>query len=170
MENTTSPNWYAIYVKSKHEGIAYGELQKKGVESYLPLVKKTRQWKDRRKLVEFPLFPGYLFAKVNPTPSGFVRVLRARGVVSLVSGELGVPLAVPDCEMDSLRIMMENGNDIDIYPGIKEGTRVSVRRGPLKGATGAVVSKDGGYMLIVNIDILGRSIGVKVYADDLESA
>ena len=168
MENATF-NWYAIYVKSKHENVAYVELRKKGVESYLPLVKKMRRWKDRLKMVEFPLFPGYLFVRVNPTPSGFVRVLRARGVVSLVSGELGAPLAVPDPEMDSLKIMIENGNDVDIYPGIKEGTRVAVTKGPLKGASGTVIRKEDGYILLVNIDILGRSIGVKVYADDLEA-
>ncbi len=167
MENIAS-NWYAIYVKSRHESVAYEELQKKGVESYLPVVKRMRRWKDRRKMVEFPLFPGYLFVRVNPTPSGFVPVLRARGVVCLVSGETGTPLPVPEREMDSLRIMIDNGGDIDIYPGIKEGARIEVKSGPFKGANGTVVKKEDGYMLMVNIDILGRSIGVKLYADDLE--
>ncbi len=167
MENAVT-NWYAIYVKSRHESVAYGELLRKGVESYLPVIKRMRRWKDRRKMVEFPLFPGYLFVKVNPTPSCFVRVLRARGVVSLVSGETGVPLPVPQREMDSLRIMIEGGGDIDIYPGIREGSRVEVKSGPFKGACGTVVKKEDGYMLVVSIDILGRSIGVKVYAEDLE--
>ena len=167
MENMMT-NWYAIYVKSKHESVAYRELQKKGVESYLPVVKKMRRWKDRRKEVEFPLFPGYLFVRVSPTPTGFVRVLRAKGVVSLVSGEMGTPLPVPEHEMDSLRIMIENGSDIDIYPGINEGARVTVKSGPFKGASGTVIKKEDGYRLMINMDILGRSIGVKVYADDLE--
>lgn len=168
MENRTF-SWYAIYVKSRHEGVAYGQLQKKGVESYLPLVMKSRQWKDRRKMVEFPLFPGYLFVRVSPVPSEFVNVLKAKGVVSLICGEQGSPLPVPDREIDSLKIMMENGSNVDIYPSLKEGVRVMVRKGPLKGACGVIISKEGGYMLVVNIDILGRSIGVKVCAEDIDT-
>ncbi len=160
--------WYAIYVRSRHEGVAYGQLQKKGVESYLPLIKRNRQWKDRKKVVEFPLFPGYLFVRVNPNPSEFVNVLKARGVVSLVSGQQGVPLAVPDNEIDSLKLMVEKGSGLDIYPALKEGVRVMVMRGPLSGASGVIVKKEDCYMLIVNIDILGRSIGVKVPAEDIE--
>lgn len=162
--------WYAIYVKSRHEVVAYGQLQQRGVESYLPLIKKSRQWKDRRKMVEFPLFPGYLFVRVNPRPSEFVNVLKARGVVRLVSGEQGVPLPVPDPEIDSLRIMMENGDGLDIYPSLQEGRRVQVMRGPLRGASGVIVRKVGGYALIVNINILGRSIGVKLRSEDVDAA
>ncbi|MDA8172482.1 MAG: UpxY family transcription antiterminator [Nitrospiraceae bacterium] len=161
--------WYAIYVRSRHEGVAYGQLQKKGVESYLPLIKRNRQWKDRKKMVEFPLFPGYLFVRVNPCPSDFVNVLKARGVVSLVSGEQGVPVPVPDGEIDSLKLMMGKGDDLDIYPALREGVRVMVRRGPLNGAAGVIIKKEDGYMLIVNIEILGRSIGVKVSAEDIEA-
>ena len=160
-------NWYAIYVKSKHEFVANEELGKKGIESYLPRIKKLRQWKDRKKLVEFPLFPGYLFVRVNPNPSDFVRVLKARGVVSLVSAEAGCPVAVSNEEIDSLKIIVESGSDIDIYPHLKAGTRVCIKRGALKGAVGSIVRKESEYLFLVNIEILGRCIGVKVYADDL---
>lgn len=163
-------HWYAIYVRSRHESVAYGQLQHKGVESYLPVIKRIRQWKDRKKFVEFPLFPGYLFVRVNPRPSEFVNVLRARGVVSLVCGALGAPLPVPDLEIDSLRIMVENGSGLDIYPSLQEGLRVHVVRGPLAGTVGVIVGKEDGYLLAVNINILGRSIAVKILAEDVEAA
>ena len=169
-EETPEVRWYAIYVRSRHEAVAYGQLQQRGVESYLPVIKKSRQWKDRKKVVEFPLFPGYLFVRINPRPSEFVNVLKARGVVSLVSGEQGAPLPVPDPEIESLRIMMESGGGIDVYPALQEGRRVQVARGPMSGAVGVIVRKQDGYSLVVNIEILGRSIGVKLQADDVEAA
>ncbi len=166
---TADFKWYAIYVKSRHEAVAYGQLQQRGVESYLPLIRKSRQWKDRKKVVEFPLFPGYLFVHVNPGPSEFVNVLKAKGVVSLVSGEQGAPLPVPDPEINSLKIMMEKGSGLDIYPSLQEGVRVMVMRGPLKGASGVIVRKQDGYVLAVNIDILGRSIAVRLFAEDIDT-
>lgn len=163
-------NWYATYVKSRHEFIAFEELKRKGISAFLPAVTKMRQWKDRKKAVSFPLFPGYLFVNVKPLAADFLGVLKTRGVVSLISSESGVPSAIPEYEIESLRIMLESGAELDIYPGIREGADVLVRRGPFRGAQGVVVKKENQYILLVNIKILGRSVGVKVYADDLEAA
>lgn len=163
-------NWYAVYVKSRHEFVTRAELCGKGLEAYVPSMRKLRNWKDRRKLVEFPLFPGYLFARMQPSAHNFLQVLKTRGVVSLLSAELGSPTAVPDEEINSLRLLIESGCDINIYPHMKEGTKIFVKRGVFKGATGTIIRKQDQYMLMVNINILGRSVGVKIYADDMEAA
>ncbi|MDA8173553.1 MAG: UpxY family transcription antiterminator [Nitrospiraceae bacterium] len=162
-------NWYAAYVKSRHEFVAQSELGRKGVQTFLPTIKKLNQWKDRKKLVEFPLFPGYLFVNVPSYPSEFVNVLKTRGVVSILASGLDGPVPVPQDEIESLKIMLTSGGDgVNVYPHLKSGALVRVKRGPLKGARGAVMNSEGEHIFVVNIDILGRSIGIKVYANDLE--
>lgn len=163
-------NWYAVYVKSRHEFMVATELGRKGIEAYLPSVKKLRQWKDRKKLVEFPLFPGYLFIHVSPRPEEFVNALRTNGVVTLLSNVAGYPTPVPAAEIGSLRLLVEGGEELDIYPHIKKGAKVRIRKGPLAGAEGTLETKEGMHMFRVNIEILGRSVGVKIYADDVEAA
>jgi transcriptional antiterminator NusG len=163
-------NWYALYVKSNHEFVVRDELSRKRIESFLPTVRKMRQWKDRQKWVDFPVFPGYLFIRVHPFPEDFLHALRTRGAISLLSAQPGCPTPVAAEEIVSLQLLVESGEPLDIYPHLKEGTRVRVRRGPLKGAEGNLQRKENHYTFLVNIELLGRSIGVKIFADDLEEA
>jgi transcription termination/antitermination protein NusG len=163
-------NWYALYVKSRHEFRVESELRRKEVKTFLPSTIISRQWKDRKKFVEFPLFPGYLFVFIHARPEEYLNVLRTRGAVRLVSVEAGSPAPVSSEEIDSLRLIIESGQSVDIYPHLREGTPVRVKRGPLTGAAGLIVKKLDHYIFVVNVDILGRSVGVKIYADDIESA
>lgn len=162
--------WYALHTKARHEFIASGELREKGIETFLPSIKRISQWKDRKKVVAFPLFPGYLFVHISLRSDEFLTALRARGVVTFISLEKGIPTPLAAEEISSLRGMIESGQDIDIYPQLREGTRVRVRKGPLVGAVGTLVRKEDNYVFAVNIEILGRSVGVKIYPDDLEEA
>jgi transcriptional antiterminator NusG len=168
--NIAGVSWYALYVKSRHEFVSLSELSQKGIETFLPSIKKPRQWKDRKKIVEFPLFPGYLFVRVQPSPEKLLNVLKTRGVVTFISLSSGNPSTVPDEEMDSLKLLVESGEELDIYPHLKEGTEVVVKRGPLKGAHGILIRRAEQYMFLINIKLLGKSVGVKVYEDDLEAA
>ncbi|MEW6001497.1 MAG: UpxY family transcription antiterminator [Nitrospirota bacterium] len=163
-------DWFALYVKSRHEFSTDGELRKKGIETFLPSVKKLRQWKDRRKLIDFPLFPGYLFVHILPNPEEVINVLKTRGAVNFVTAKPGHPTAVPTEEIDSLRLLIDSGKDLDVYPHLKEGTWVRVKRGPIKGAEGILYKKEDRYTFLVNINLLGRSVGVKIFADDVENA
>jgi transcription antitermination factor NusG len=162
--------WYALYVKSRHEFVVSGELQKKGIESFLPSVARLSQWKDRKKQVESPLFPGYLFVHIVPDPEEFLRVLKTRGAVTLISLNPGCPTPVAPEEISSLKIILQSGEKVDIYPQLKEGMPVRVRRGALRGAEGILMKKHDQHIFMVNIELLGRSVGVKVYADDVEAA
>ena len=162
-------NWYVLYVKSRHEFVANDELIKKDIATFLPSVRRLREWKDRKKWVDFPLFPGYLFVHIQPRPESIVSVLKTRGAVNILSAEPGHPSPVSPDEITSLQLLIGSGRDIDIYPHLKEGTRVRVKRGPLQGAEGTLESKEDQYMFLVNVELLGRSIGVKMYADDIEA-
>ena len=163
-------NWYALYVKSRHEFVTQGELSRKQITTFLPSVKKTRQWKDRKKFIQFPLFPGYVFVYIQAKPDEFTNVLKTRGAVHLLSTETGYPTPVSSEEINSLKLILESGQAIDIYPNLKKGTSVRVKRGPLAGAEGIISNKVDQYIFVVNIDMLGRSIGVRISADDIESA
>ncbi len=161
---TAIPNWYAVYVKPRHEFVAFGELQRKRVEAFLPSVKRISQWKDRKKLIEYPLFPGYVFVQVPSYPGAFLTVLKTRGVVSFIALEPGKPTPAAPEEITSLKLILESGNDIDIYPHLKEGTRVRVTSGPLKYAEGVLAKREDEYLFVVNIELLGRSVAVKICA------
>jgi len=163
-----SRNWYALFVRSRHEFVTSEQLQKRGVKVFLPLISKTRRWSDRNKSVLFPLFPGYLFVHVRPSAETFLNIVRAHGTVSFVTQEPGCPAQVDPHEIQSLQLMLDAGSNLDIYPHLCEGTRVCVKQGPLKGAEGILAEKDDQHMFLVNMDILGRSIGMRISPDDLE--
>jgi len=160
--------WFVLYVKARHEFATNAELRKKGIETFLPSIKRWRQWRDRKKLIDFPLFPGYLFVHIFPNSEGFVNALRTRGAVNLISAELGRPTPVLPEEISSLRLLIESGKELDIYPHLKEGTWIRVRKGLLKGAEGILEKREDQYLFIVNIKLLGKSVGAKIYADDME--
>jgi len=170
MYNITPINWYAIYTKPRHEFVVHGELQKKGIESFLPIFKRLQHWKDRKKFVEFPLFPGYLFVHVQHDSAAFLNVLKTRSVVTFISSTPGNPSTVAVEEIQSLKLLLESGEELDVYPNLKEGELIRVKRGPLKGAEGILSVKENQYQFLVNIHLLGRSVGVKMYADELEAA
>ena len=161
-------NWYALRVRSRHEFVTHSELRKKGIESYLPTVKKMSQWKDRKKLVEFPLFSGYLFANLDVNSQEYYSALKTKGAVSVLSLAGGRPAPVSSDEIHSLMILIDSGEKLDIYPHIKEGTRVRVKRGLLKGAIGTLTRKETNCVFSVDITLLGKSIGAQVLADDVE--
>jgi transcriptional antiterminator NusG len=163
-------NWYALSVKSRHEFVARDELRRKGIETFLPSAMRLRQWRDRKKNVEFPVFPGYLFVYIEPRAEEFLQVIQTRGTVTLISLEPGHPTPVVPEEIQALRAVIQSGRAFDVYPQFQEGTRVRIRRGPLMGAEGVLASKEEQHLFFVNIEILGRSVGLKVCPDDLEQA
>ncbi|MCE5311705.1 MAG: UpxY family transcription antiterminator [Nitrospiraceae bacterium] len=160
--------WLALRVKSRHEFITNAELQKKGISTFLPTVTKLRQWKDRKKLVEFPLFTGYVFVHAPSDPESRVRVLKTRGAVNLISAAGGEPAVVSDDEISALKLVIESGQQLDIYPHLHEGDRIRVSKGVLKGAEGVLLSKESNHIFVVNVEILSRSVGVKILADEIE--
>ncbi len=162
-------NWYALWVKSHQEFVTARELNEKGIENFLPAVTRVRQWKDRKKSVDFPLFPGYLFVHVPPRADAFLNVVKTRGSVALVALEPGRPTPVSPEEIESLKIVLRSGAKLELYPALQEGTPVRITRGPLSGAVGVLTTRPDEHRFAVNVDILGRSLGVNIYAEDLET-
>jgi transcription antitermination factor NusG len=161
-------NWYALFVRSRHEFATSEQLTRKGVEVLLPTVTRMQRWSDRGKAVTFPLFPGYLFVHLRPSAETFLNVVKTHGTVSFVSHEPGRPTPVDPREIQALKLMLAHGEEIDVYPHLWEGARVSIKHGPLKGAIGILARKHDKHVFVINVEILGRSIGMKIDADELE--
>ena len=151
--------WFALYTRSRHEKIVQQELTKKGVETFLPLRKITRQWSDRKKIIEEPLFKGYLF--VHAPFSERLTVLNTVGVVNFVR-QGSEPAEVAEKELLTIRRFLEENIEVDPFPYLKQGERVYVRSGPFRGAEGFVVRKDSHCRLIISLDSLMQSVSIQI--------
>src|SRR5512135_1574045 len=95
--------WYAVHVRSRHEFSVTERLLKSGIDSFLPVVERMRIWKDRKKLIGFPLFPGYLFVNIPNSNHEKLVVLKTPGVVRFIGQTPGEPEPVPDEQILSLK-------------------------------------------------------------------
>ena len=157
--------WYAAYTCSRHEKQVSRQLHERQIDFFLPTYQSVRRWKDRRKEVEFPLFPGYVFVNIKETER--LRVLQIYGVVQLVTFN-GRPAPLEDNEIESLRNGIANGICPEPYPYLKIGRRVRVKYGPLAGIEGFLVRRKDKYRVVISIDLIMRSIAAEVQVADLE--
>jgi len=162
-------HWYVLHVRSRHEYRVRDQLIGAGIEEFLPLVERLRRWKDRKKLVLFPLFPGYLFVHIAENNDTFVEILKMYGVARFLGVIPTRPLPVPDGQIDALQKLLEIKATLDPYPYLQEGQRVNIVRGPLAGASGYLVEKRDRHLFVVAVDILRQGVSVKIDASDVEA-
>jgi transcriptional antiterminator NusG len=168
MESNASRCWYAVHVRSRHEFQAAELLAGAGIETFLPGIEKLRKWKDRNKLIRFPLFPGYLFVHVDNSHQSQFAVLKTKGVVRILGCVPGDSEPVPDEQILSLKKTIELNIPLDPYPYLKEGQRVRIKRGPLAGVEGLLVEKSGLHKLVLSVDILSQSTSLTIQASEVE--
>ena len=161
------PQWFAIWTRSRHEKLVRDQLAKKSdVDVFLPTIGKWSRWKDRKKKIDWPLFPGYVFARFVADER--VGILKVDGVVQIISNN-GVLSAIPDEEIDSVRTLVESELAYDPVPLIKEGDMVKVTSGPLKGVVGRLITKKGVQArLVLSVDLIGQAVSVEVDAADVK--
>jgi transcription antitermination factor NusG len=140
------------------------QLERKKIAAFLPTVTRWSRWKDRKKKIDWPLFPGYCFARFDPHDR--LPVLKCAGVVNIVSFE-GEPAAIPDQEIDSIRQLVESDLAYDPCPMIREGMMVEVVHGPLKGVVGRLARKGAHARLVLSVDLIGQAVSVEVDAADV---
>ncbi|MBI4653938.1 MAG: UpxY family transcription antiterminator [Nitrospirae bacterium] len=165
---TLEHKWYAAYVRSRHEFQVFGRLNKKGVEAFLPTVERLRKWKDRKKLVTFTLFPGYLFIRITEKPQDILNVLKVKGVVRILGSASGGYDPIPDEQIISLKKLVESKESINPYPYLSKGQLVRIRHGPLSGVEGMLIEKLGQHMLVLSVDILRQGVALKIDASEVE--
>lgn len=158
--------WHALYTRSRHEKIVTRELGKHGIETFLPLRKIKRHWSDRVKLIEEPLFHGYVFTRIPIQKKNVV--LSTYGAVSFVHFGPNCPADIPDKDIAALRRFMQEDIQVDPFPYIKEGQRVYIRSGPFKGVEGFVVRKNNQCRLVISLDMLMQSVSVEIDSASIE--
>ena len=161
---TPGIQWYAIWTRSRHEQVVREQLERKGYEAFLPTLPKWSRWKDRKKKIDWPLFPGYCFARFDAAER--LPILKCTGVVNIVSFDSEVA-PIPEVEIDGIRRLVESDLKYDPCPLIKEGMMVEVTHGPLKGVYGRLVRKGAHSRLILAVDLIGQAVSVEVDAADV---
>jgi transcription antitermination factor NusG len=155
--------WYALQVQSRLANVASATLRGKGYEEYLPVYRSRRRWSDRVKEVELPLFPGYLFCRLDPRDR-LLPILTTPGVIGIV-GAGKMPLPVADEEIEAVRSILGSGLAAQPWPFLRAGTRVQIQHGPLRGLEGVITSTDKVNRLIVSVTLLQRSVAVEIDCD-----
>ena len=152
--------WYAIYTHPRAEKQVAERLREKGIHVYLPLQKKLRQWSDRKKWVETPLFSSYVFVKIDRR--FYDSVLKTQGVVKYITFE-GRAATIPQDQIDNLRIVVDSNADVETsWEKYQKGERVIVNGGALKGLSGELISDGGRKKVLVRVDRLDQNLVVEV--------
>jgi transcription termination/antitermination protein NusG len=161
-----APAWYAVWTRSRHEQVVREQLERKGLEAFLPTITKWSRWKDRKKQIEWPLFPGYCFVRFDGVDR--LPVLKCTGVVNIVSFD-GDIVPIPEPEIEGIRRLVQSDLQFDPCPLIREGTLVEVMHGPLKGVVGRLTRKGSHARLILSVDLIGQAVSVEVDAADVRA-
>jgi transcription antitermination factor NusG len=157
--------WFAVVTTPQHEKAAFRHLDFAGIETFLPTYESSRTWKNRQKVtVELPLFPTYLFVRIDQADRA--SVLRTPGVKRLV-GNSREPLSLPDREVEFLRTNIVQ-QKAEPYADLIAGQRVRIKSGAMQGLEGWLVRKSSGWRFILTVELIHQHVAVEVDASTLE--
>jgi transcription antitermination factor NusG len=159
------PLWYVASTSANHEKNVAEQLGLRKVEHFLPLYNSVRRWKDRRVALAMPLFPGYVFVRLALRDR--LQVLQVPGVAKLV-GFNGLPAALPQEEIDALRISLASGVRVEPHSNLTAGRRVRVMSGPLAGTIGVLVKRKNKTWFVLSVELIQRALAIEIRGTDLE--
>ena len=165
MKNHT-PQWYALYLRSRFEKRVNEELQQKEVDVFLPLIEEIHIWSDRKKKVQEPLFRGYIFVKTNMHDKE--TILQTDGVVKFV-GIREQPSPIPDNQIDWLRRIIGKPTFVKRENYFDVGERVRVTSGPFLGVEGFITRHQTETRVVISLSAIAQSVSIQVPAEILES-
>jgi transcription antitermination factor NusG len=151
--------WFALYVRSHFEKTTEHCLKGKGYQAFSPFYQTWRKRSDRTKMLDLPLFPGYVFCSFNPNLR--LPILTTPGVVSVV-GAGNIPEPVKLSEIRSIQMVAESGRPVHPWPFLQQGQRIRIEAGPLAGTEGTLLRVKDQLRLVVSITLLQRSMAVEV--------
>lgn len=159
--------WFVVYTRARTEKKVFEALMKEQIEAYLPLVKKMRQWSDRKKMVEEPLFRSYVFVHISPRE--YFQTLNVFGVARFVTFE-GKAVPIPENQMKAIRLFVEDPMEEEqLSTVIAEGQPVRVKSGPMEGLIGTMIKYQNKFRLIIQIDAIGQMINVNIARSRIEA-
>jgi transcriptional antiterminator NusG len=165
--SVVEPSWYALHTHSHCEQRVAFELSIRRFEAYLPVFREQHQWKDRKKLVELPLFPGYVFVRMLDLAATRLEVRKIDKVVRIL-GQGDRIERVADEEIDALKRLLSASARCHAHPLLREGAWVRVRRGALEGLEGLLIGTKSQSRLVVSITLLSQSVSTEIDASDVE--
>jgi len=158
--------WYAIQTRYRFERKVTSQLCSKGLETFLPLLKETHRWSDRHKLVDTPLFPGYMFVRLDQSSLIHKEFLKTEGIIGLITfAKEAAP--VPNKQIDDLRQLLSQNVPCALHPFLKVGQKVRIRGGCLDGLEG-ILDQAGQKNLVISIDSIQRAIAIKIEGYELQ--
>lgn len=158
--------WFAVHTRSRHEKQVDTFLKEKSIDSFLPLVKTLSRRKDRRVLIDLPLFPGYLFVHIQM--DSVFEVLSTRGVVRIIGTDRCEPTPIPEKQINDIKILVNSNIKLDPYKYLQNGTKIRVKAGPLMGVEGVLLKRKANYRVVVSVDLLQRAAAAEVCIADIE--
>ena len=160
-------NWCAIHTRPRHERVVMQRLEDAGFATFLPLYSQVRTWSDRQKRIDFPLFPGYVFARTVWSTRARVRVFQTNGVIGFV-GPRKEATPIPVQQIDAVRLMMQARAEYQPHPYLNVGQRVRIRSGSLQGLEGILVCVSTHQQLVVSVDLIHRSVAIRLEGYEVE--
>jgi transcription antitermination factor NusG len=151
--------WFALHVRSRSEKMVSASLRSKGYEEFLPLYRSRNHWSDRVKDVDLPLFPGYVFCRLDP--SRRLPVLTTPGVVAIIgSGKIAQPVE-PE-ELAAIQSLVKSGLPAVPWPFLKAGEHVRIEHGALEGFEGILTAVKKEFRVVLSVTLLQRSVAVEI--------
>ncbi len=166
LSSRTEAQWFAVYTRARHEQKVAEQITKLGYQSFLPRYRALSKRKDRKKMIQSPIFPGYIFAKINPVELN--QLLSLPGAIRIL-GKKGKPFPIPEEEIESVKILVEAEADIEPHPYLRAGDKVKIVSGPLKGVVGWLLRVETKLsLLVVSVSILNRSVAFELSDEVVE--
>lgn len=154
--------WYAVRVKSNQEQAVRVALEGHGYTAFLPTYRSRRQWSDRMKEIQLPLFPGYVFCRFDFQQR--LPILKIGGVIGIVTaGRAALP--VPDHEIEAVRLIVQSKLQAQPWPFLRIGEKVLIQHGPLQGLQGLLLNVRKNLNVVVSVEMLQRSVAVEIEGD-----
>jgi transcription antitermination factor NusG len=162
-DDLSKPLWYALYTRSHCEQLVYDQLTTRGFHIFLPRLDVWSQRAGKRHLISVPMFPGYLFLRHAIDKTSYIDVRKARGLVRILGARWDRLSVVPDVEIEAIQTALNAHLPVMPHPYLREGQRVRITQGPLRGVEGILIqSKPTKGLLILSVDLLQRSVAVEI--------
>jgi len=155
------PQWYAVHTRSQHEKAVVNQLERNGIETFLPLISEVHRWSDRRKIVQLPLFSCYAFVHMQLMPELWYKLTRIGGVLGFV-GARGEGIPIPESQIENIRALLSSDVPYTLCPFLQVGQRVRIRGGMLDGIEGVLVARNGECTLVISVEPIQRSIAIRI--------
>jgi transcriptional antiterminator RfaH len=158
-------NWYVLYTRPNHEKKVASYLLENQIEHYLPIIKTIRKWHDRNKFVSMPLFPSYVFVFLKDLANYHCTLSNAGAVYFLKAGDR--ISSISKSIIDSIRLVIDNGHDVEVTNVFQLGQPVMIQKGPFSGLSGEMIKHEGKKMMQVRVNVLERSLLVSMPPENL---